>query len=180
MSHPRRDGDRTLTSEAKTWPTPQARSAPDCDAEANRNAPSLECTAIRQWQTPSARDQEGSGFRGGDRREEPKLGGQAKQWPTPAARDHKSGQASQETLDKNTRPLNEVALVCSHLAPTQTGEQSPLTSGRRLNPAFVSWLMGAPWWWTKAEPISFGAREMRSYRFALLSRLSILCEGLEY
>jgi hypothetical protein len=76
--------------------------------------------------------------------------------------------------------LNEVALVCSHLAPTQTGEQSPLTSGRRLNPAFVSWLMGAPWWWTKAEPISFGAREMRSYRFALLSRLSILCEGLEY
>ena len=67
--------------------------------------------------------------------------------------------------------------ACSHMAPAPTGEQSQNTSGRRLNPAFVCWLMGAPWFWTRAEPISFGAREMQSFHFALQSRLSSLCGG---
>jgi hypothetical protein len=126
-----------------------------------------------------------------------------KEWPTPAARDYKSGQASQETLDKNARPLNEIATQWgtpaaqerSHSprevhhgiqlanqvsefslpAPKQTGEPSPSTSGRRLNPAFACFLMGVPWWWTRAEPISFGALEMDAYRSKLRSRLSSLC-----
>ena len=34
-------------------------------------------------------------------------------WPTPAARDWRSGEASQETYDKNARPLNEVATLWS-------------------------------------------------------------------
>jgi DNA (cytosine-5)-methyltransferase 1 len=45
------------------------------------------------------------------------------------------------------------------------GESSSSTraSRRRLNPAFVCWLMGWPFLWTHPEPISFGAVEMESY-----------------
>jgi hypothetical protein len=56
-----------------------------------------------------------------------------------------------------------------------TGETSPRTSTRRLNPAFACWLMGAPWWWTRAEPISFAALEMESYRQRLRWHLLNLC-----
>ena len=34
---------------------------------------------------------------------------------------------------------------------------------RRLNPAFVAWLMGLPWWWTNPEPINCGRPETASY-----------------
>jgi hypothetical protein len=44
---------------------------------------------------------------------------------------------------------------------------------RRLNPAFVSWLMGLPWWWTQPGPLSFAHSEMQSY----LCRLRSLCES---
>ncbi len=204
MSHPRRDGDRTLTSEAKTWSTPKANEyTSQSDAAVAKgfkptlhdqsrqwptpNVPTrgpelskahrpdaggidLQSTAMI-WQTPSARDQEGSGFRGGDRSDEAKLGGQAKLWGTPAAHQRSH---SQREVDHGIQLANQ---ACSHTAPAPTGEQSQNTSGRRLNPAFVSWLMGAPWWWMRAEPINFGAREMQSYRCALRSRLSSLCGG---
>ena len=32
-----------------------------------------------------------------------------------------------------------------------------------------------PWWWTRAEPISFAAEEMALWRCRLRSRLSDLC-----
>jgi hypothetical protein len=38
-------------------------------------------------------------------------------WGTPAARDWKSGEASQETLDKNARPLNEQAKLSGWTTP---------------------------------------------------------------
>ena len=77
--------------------------------------------------------------------------------------------------DKNARPLNEQALTDFLLpALTPTGETSPKRSGRRLNPAFVCLLMGWPWWWTRAEPISFGAAAMASWRRAQQWHLSNL------
>ena len=172
MSHPRRDGDRTLTSEAKGWPTPNAHDGrrPGVDERSTQGA-NLSRDSVMIWQTPSARDQEGSGFRGGDRSDEAKLGGQAKLWGTPAAHQRSH---SQREVDHGIQLANQ---ACSHMAPAPTGEQSQNTSGRRLNPAFVCWLMGAPWFWTRAEPISFGAREMQSFHFALQSRLSSLCGG---
>ena len=54
-------------------------------------------------------------------------------WPTPSARDWKSSNASLETMEKNTRPLNETV--------TQG-------SGGQLNPTWVEWLMGYPLGWT--------------------------------
>lgn len=44
-------------------------------------------------------------------------------WGTPAARDWKSGDASQETLDKNARPLNEQVLLSGWATPkVQAGD----------------------------------------------------------
>lgn len=168
-----RDNQACLPSQVTTWPTPDANCGDRGTTPRPVNSVGSNVNyAAASRQTPSARDQEGNGFRSGDRSDEAKLSGQAKTWPTPTARDHKSGQASQETLDRNSLPLNEVVLVYSPPAPTQTGEPSPSTSGRRLNPAFVAWLMGCPWWWTRAEQINFGAREMDAFRSSLRWRLS--------
>jgi hypothetical protein len=38
-------------------------------------------------------------------------------WGTPAARDWKSGDASQDTLDRNARPLNELAMLAGWTSP---------------------------------------------------------------
>jgi hypothetical protein len=104
------------------------------------------------------------------------LATDAKAWQTPSARDHKSGEASEETLSRNARPLNEVVLQSSPQALPPTGQASPNTSGRRLNPAFVCWLMAMPHcFWTRAEPISSGAAATASFRSAARSLLSSLC-----
>jgi hypothetical protein len=50
-------------------------------------------------------------------------------WPTPTTRDWKSGCASQETRERNARPLSEEV-------------------GGALNPTWVEWLMGFPLGWT--------------------------------
>jgi len=55
--------------------------------------------------------------------------------PTPSARDWKSGKASQETHERNSRPLNEV--------------MSNGTGTGRLSPCFVEWMMGFPEGWTE-------------------------------
>lgn len=44
---------------------------------------------------------------------------------------------------------------------------------RRLNPVFVSWLMGWPTWWTNVGPTACAQSEMASY----LSRLRWLCDA---
>jgi len=98
------------------------------------------------------------------------LENEARIWPTPQARDWKSGDASEETSEKNARPLNEIA-ERFHSSPqdqaTPGGRQSSrsiLTLRRRLNPAFAAWLMGLPFWWTHPEPIACGRLETASFR----------------
>jgi hypothetical protein len=56
--------------------------------------------------------------------------------PTPTQRDWRSGEASDETMNRNARPLNEVVI-------SQTGAAGPM----RLNPLFVAWMMGYPEDW---------------------------------
>ena len=51
----------TLNQQVAMWPTPQARSAPDCEAERRRIPPSLESAAMASWPTPSTRDWKDSG-----------------------------------------------------------------------------------------------------------------------
>jgi hypothetical protein len=118
----------------------------------------------------------GSSSRGGDRIDEPLLGGQVQQWATPANRDYRSPNAT-SYQDRSDSTKGE-QLVNHHFLPPdhkQTGDPSRKCSTRRLNPAFVCWLMGWPWWWTRAEPISFAAAEMASWRSRAQLHLSSLC-----
>jgi hypothetical protein len=60
--------------------------------------------------------------------------------PTPTQRDWRSAEASDETLNRNARPLNEVVI-------SRTGSDGPM----RLNPQFVAWMMGFPPGWLDVE-----------------------------
>lgn len=51
-------------------------------------------------------------------------------WGTPAARDWKSGAASQDTLDKNARPLNELVMLAGWKTPTACSLNSLRGSGQ--------------------------------------------------
>lgn len=144
-------------NECSSWPSPRAE-----DSESCGNHPSGSAA--------------GQVSRGADRVEELLLGGQAKSWATPTARDHKG--ADRRRNCGASLPHQVETGQMSHSLPqgqAAIGKESTKRSGRRLNPAFVCWLMGAPWWWTRAEPISFAAAEMAVYRSRLRSHLSSLC-----
>jgi len=110
-------------------------------------------------------------------------------WPTPTSRDEKNPgtAAAARASAGHAQPLGEVAAhLCSPQVPVTSTDgielspTDPSTSERRrLNPAFVCWLMGWPWWWTRAEPISFAAEEMASWRCKLQQCLSSLCAGYQ-
>ncbi len=101
--------------------------------------------------------------------------------PTPSARDWRSGKASPETMDKNSRPLNEVIVqaemlprklaspIAAHAQGTHGGGQRTdlrTDCGGQLNPDWEEWFMGWPVGWTDAEPL---ARD-RFRRWLILSR----------
>ena len=127
-------GKRQISLEGQTmhWPTPQARDVKSPDMEGSGN---YERKVENGWTID--------------------LNSAAANWPTPATRDWKSGEASEETLNRNARPLLEIASHFSLPAPpTSThGGKSPSGSTRRLNPDFVDWLMGLPPGWTDYAPL---------------------------
>ena len=78
-----------------------------------KGGPRQTCTSLQvmvkgcargMWPTPRAEDSEQTG---GHRGKPDTLTSAARLWPTPSARDWRSGNASQMTLDSNSRPLNE-------------------------------------------------------------------------
>lgn len=88
--------------------------------------------ALEEWPTPTA----SLGTKGG--RVTPRKGREGgtlieavanRTFATPTARDWRSGKASPETRDRNSRPLSEQV-------------------GGSLNPTWVEWLMGFPLGWT--------------------------------
>lgn len=96
------------------------------------------------------------------------LAGAAKQWPTPAAcvpqdgEDPETWLKRRELLKQKKKngngaglPLTIAGVVFTangRLDLTPTGKRSPNTSGLRLNPRFVEWLMGFPDGWTVCAP----------------------------
>jgi len=91
-------------------------------------------------------------------------------WPTPRARDYHST-PTKPRLDN----LPDFAKYhFSRLAPPLIGQQSAPNSHSsppKLNPAFVCWLMGWPWWWTNPEPTNSAQLEMASFQHKLQSHL---------
>lgn len=176
-----------LPNQAEMWATPNATddrrgNTGYSQKQLNRpeGAPKILNHQVASWDTPNT-DRRGT--------EPPELT-QAEYWPTPNARDHKgsdlesrNGGASlshavetgEFSHSRSSRLVPVISTDGSELSPTD-----PSTSERRrLNPAFVCWLMAWPWWWTRAERISFAAQEMESYRSKLRSHLSSLLVGRE-
>lgn len=72
----------------------------------------------------------------------------------------------------------QVPVISTHGAELSKTEVQT-SERRRLNPAFVCWLMGWPWWWTRADEINFAQAETELYLSRLRSRLSSLLEKLD-
>ena len=110
------DGGLDLRTTAAMWPTPNVpnggRTMSPADVEAKgatakgKRQVGLENVA-KFWPTPKAGAENYGQPREDDRGD---LQAATSLWATPAARDWKSGQASEETTNKNSRPLNEQAL----------------------------------------------------------------------
>jgi len=96
------------------------------------------------WPTPIAGPQNGMDSAWKQRREECKarhgnngfgltlgMASQLTNWATPAARDWKDGRASQETMEKNSRPLNEQVVQLAGWPTPRTSEASH--PGRQAN-----------------------------------------------
>lgn len=103
---------------------------------------------------------------------------QVASWPTPNSRDHKGSDLESRNGGSSLSHYAETGQR-SHLDPaTPAGPTSSETQPglrRRLNPAFVCWLMGMPHaFWTRAEPISSGAQATALFRTAQQQRLSNL------
>lgn len=181
QSHAQRDGDRTLNSETTDWQTPSARDQEGSGFRSGQRSdePKLAGQATT-WATPSAHE----------RTTTPRkvdhgvqLANQVDSWSTPSARDHKGPDlARKETAGASLAQQTE----CGSYSPQgqlvtigRSSSQNRRTSRRRLNPAFTAWLMGWPWWWTRAGRINCAASEMESWRRALDWRLSTLCDGAD-
>lgn len=169
--------------------------------------------AVEMWATPTSHERTHTP-RAVDHGEQ--LANQVDLWATPSARPGRSGEASDETLGRNSRPLNEQAVnlwssprasdgekggpnmsfgaggtplptqaadfpisLPAPGTPTPGGESSPTTptSRRRLNPAFVCYLMNWPWWWTNVAWTNSGPAAMEWWYSRQRRRLASLLGG---
>ena len=102
-------------------------------------APPTSATASGSWPTPKYSDhrtgipERYKGEQSMNGRRSNLNDAAARKCATPTARDWRSGEASQATHDKNSRPLSEQI-------------------GGLLNPTWVEWLMGWPLEWTALKP----------------------------
>jgi hypothetical protein len=149
--------DHAVWDATGDWATPQAHDRKNAPGAAARGRGGFQSSLAAQvldgdsglWPTPICNDgdkdgtntlarvvQTGSrkGRRDGGERNDPA-------WPTPKSGDHRSGKASDETLNANSRPLQEQVWEAS---------AKPATTGA-LNPAFSEWLQGFAPGWTEPD-----------------------------
>jgi hypothetical protein len=150
------------------WPTPTV-----ADVEGGRKTRSgarndemLLNGLLANWSTPRASDGEKGGpnmsFGAGGT----PLPAQMAQtpWATPTARDWRSGEASEATMSRNARPLDEQIV---HFGPTPNGSAVPMAKRGAPNPEFACWLMGWP------DDLTCGAlRAIQSFRSSRPKSLS--------
>ena len=107
--------------------------------------PSLETMArLQMWPTPNVpnggrttwhAEQEGNSFYHDGKKVQLGLEQAVRLWATPSASPWRSGNASQETMERNARPLSEQV-------------------GGSLNPDWVDWLQGWPQGWSGRGPLN--------------------------
>lgn len=102
-----RGGDRVeergLDQQARFWTTPTAHDGRRETDNSSQQHANLK-TDAEKWPTPISSEAEAQAS--GNRL---CLTDKVSTWPTPQGRDHRSGEASEETANKNSRPLNEAA-----------------------------------------------------------------------
>lgn len=147
---------RTVATGSSSWPTAVAGDSKSCGAAgystaSGRHSGTTLTDASRHWPTPQARDFRSPDLKGSgnyDRKVSKgytiDLNSRVVNWATPTAQDYKDGTDPSPNAPTNALP--------DHQDPTGTGQVSPSTSGRRLNPLFVEWLMSFPAGWTVCEP----------------------------
>lgn len=138
---------RTVATGSSSWPTAVAGDSKSCGAAgystaSGRHSGTTLTDACHQWPTPSGLAG-GQRSRGGSRKNELLLGGAAANWATPTARNYKDGADPSPNAPTNA--------LLGRQAPRVTGQMSPSSTGRRLNPWFVEWLMSFPAGWTVCE-----------------------------
>lgn len=152
-------GGEPLAFKVTTWPTPATDSFRSRGGEGNVGGAGGGEFAKQatQWASPKATDSE-QGPASTYARGNAPLNGEAANWPTPTAEDSESSgnrnlPGAGNTLSHALRAHAGTSLVdatCRSLpldqpAPTGDGSSSVTpASRRRLNPRFVSWLMGWP------------------------------------
>jgi len=125
----------TLVDAVTLWPTARADSI---DGHASVGySPALHQT-VKMWPTSKVGNANGAGLHGEG---SPDLQTLVTRWPTPQTRDWKNGQASDKTLSRHARPLNERVIQSEEPAQQQ---QNPMY----LNAAWVEALMNFPPGWT--------------------------------
>ncbi len=98
-------------SSSMNWPDSVMTAGTRCFQQ-RRLVPLIDASDSGSWPTPTQMDTFAFGKKDVGRTSENSgmtLLGRAAAWPTPMSRDWKSGDASQDTLEKNARPLNEIA-----------------------------------------------------------------------
>jgi hypothetical protein len=196
-----RHSGTTLTDATRDWPTPRTVTGGAESQERKQELGRTKSgggdlqAAAKLWPTPAHRDYKGANSEehctetGAGRKHmdqlpnfvEHKVGPWQKgEYPTPSATRYgtsqNEGEVPHERPSAGTPSLETWASSPPDPATDENGEKSSRslhTSPRRLNPAFVSWLMGYPWYWMRAEPISSAARETRLW----LLRLSSLSDS---
>jgi len=179
-------GDLMLPSAAVQWQTPAADSFRSRGGS-RKNEPGLDQQARNLWASPTAsansnRTTKRAPSHGENHGEV--LAGQAASWPTPAARDAKgaNSEAHVTTNGSGRMHLDQLPNYVAHAfsRPAQNPNSGPTssppcpTSRRRLNPAFVCWLMGWPTWWTEPDPTPSAVRAMALWRSRLRQLLATL------
>lgn len=190
--------EELLPAQAENWQTITATDAVGRDytypsGDKDNPFPTLTGQA-RDWPTPSVADTEGGrAARSGERSDELLLNGMASAF-SPPARATPAGPTSSpqgptsrrlwqtpcaETNNKSERAMSREGnsrrgggqRSPPGLEQQATGEIKP--EKRRLNPAFVEWLMGWPIGWTDFAPV-----EMESWWLKQLSHFENFCGGL--
>ena len=183
-------GGGDLQAAASTWTTPQAHDQHGGDPRRclrlmAKGSPANLSDDVLLWQTPAT---DSFRSRGGSRRGEMGLDQQARSmYPTPASRDYRA---------PNTRPYRERSgstkgeqlpnFIRHCFRPVQDNQPSGPTCwcgtrtcaqqshARRLNPLFVTWMMGWPIWWCTTAPRLSAPAEMESWLSKARRRMQCL------